>query len=339
MRDVQVLIGDYYRATGLTDDPDELGTRVRVCVAFVQVMNELLRKQSGVTADYQLLFKPPEDPHVGIIQGFEYARHLTQHVLHPVRPERRSIIGGVWGLRTYAVWSDVPMSAHGRLKQATQKLKLHYDTHLLGREVTDTLLDAAGFFYRVCPSVVHRDGKGEWTGFPLSHQPGVAQRLHPEEPLDESKALLWMAQRPPGGDQRVIAGAFREHDSQLIVFGFTFVARCAFMPFFETVEQIIADMGMGYPYYLGNVAEHTIDRSSQFNFSDQERGVLCSDTDLEVWAKRLVDDVPEFEEHSTIESIVWWRMQWAPESSSPQAFLTRRERRLNALGPWPFQAR
>lgn len=121
MRDVQVSIGDYYRETARTDDPDALATRVRSCVGFIQVLNELIRKQSGANLTYRAMFDAPEDPRVGVIRAFEYARHLTQHVLHPVRPNTSALIGGLTvGMRIYAVWEDVPLAAHGRLKDPHQ---------------------------------------------------------------------------------------------------------------------------------------------------------------------------------------------------------------------------
>ena len=86
MRDVQVSIGDYYRETARTDDPDALATRVRSCVGFIQVLNELLRKQSSANRTYGELFKPPEDPRVGIVRAFEYARHLRNTYSIPSDP-------------------------------------------------------------------------------------------------------------------------------------------------------------------------------------------------------------------------------------------------------------
>jgi len=327
MRDVQVSIGDYYRETARTDDPDALATRVRSCVGFIQVLNELLRKQSGANRVYNAMFDAPEDPRISVIRAFEYARHLTQHVLHPVRPDPSALIGGFGlGMRIYAVWEEVPSSAHGRLKDTTKVLKPDYDQNLNGEEVTGTFLDAARFFFEVCPDLVHRDTNGEWTGFPLRHQAGVPNRLHPEEPLDEAAALLWLAQRRPGGDRRVISGSLRSADDELVIYGFTFVGRCSFTPFFETVEQVNTDITNGYPYHLADVAAHVTDRAADFKLSG--RAVFCSDTDVEEWAGDPLDEAPESPESPTMAMIDWTTM-WAQESS----YLTRRERRLNASLP------
>jgi hypothetical protein len=113
MRDIQVSVGDYYRETSRTDDPEALATRVRSCIGFVQVLNELLRKQTEAKSAYSAMFKAPEDLRTEVIRAFEYARHLTQHVLHPVRSNPSSLIGGLnLGMRVYAVWEEVPSSAH-----------------------------------------------------------------------------------------------------------------------------------------------------------------------------------------------------------------------------------
>lgn len=329
MRDVQVSIGDYHRETSGTSDPDALATRVRTCVAFIQVVNELLRN-SGVHRDYRAMFKPPEDPRIGVIQAFEYVRHLMQHVLHPVRPYPSSLIGGyALGLRTYASWETVPRSAHDRLKASTQQLSPYYDQYLSGHEVTGTFLNAAQFFHDVCPDVVHRDAGGEWTGFPLDHQPGVADRLHPEEPHDHASASLWMVQRRPGGDRRVISGTMGIEDGRSVVFGFTFAGNCAFVPFFETVEQVNTDIALGYLYSVGDVAGHTTQRAN-VNVPGS-RSLLCSDTDFGQWAGEALHAAPLLAEHSTFLDVEWWRKLWILESSTDlQSFLTRRERRLCA---------
>jgi hypothetical protein len=203
-------------------------------------------------------------------------------------------------------------------------LKSYYDQYLKGEEVVGTLLDAAHFFFEVCPDLVHRDTNGEWTGFPLRHQAGVPNRLHPEEPLDEAAALLWLAQRRPGGDCRVISGSLPSADNEVIIYGFTFIGHCSFTPFSETAEQINTDITNGYRYHLGDVAAHTTDRGADFKLSG--RAVFCSDTDIEEWAAKPLDAAPKRFESATL-PIIDWTMLWKQDSS----YLTRRERRLNGI--------
>ena len=229
-------------------------------------------------------------------------------------------------MRIYAVWEDVSPAANERLKKPTKALRPDYDQCLKDKEVTGTFLDAARFFYEVRPDLVHRDANGEWTGFPLRHQDGVANRLHPEEPPDEAAALRWMAQRRPGGNRRVISGSLQGADHERILYGFTFVGQCSFTPFFETVEQVNADIVNGYPYHLADVTAHVTDRGADFKLSG--RSVFCSDSDVEEWAGDPLDQAPNVPESPTMAAINWTTM-WAQERS----YLIRRERRLNASLP------
>lgn len=335
MLDVQSSVADYYRRTaGFAVEADALATPVRACASFVQVLNERLRGLSNGQADYRLMFETPEDPRVGIILALKYARDVAQHVPHPVRPAPSAVFGGFGlGYRTYAIWEDIPMSAHGRLKRVTQQLKSHFDRHLRGRPVTDTLLEAASFFAEVCPDIVHRQPNGEWTHFPLSHQAGVASRLHPEEPLDRTAALAWMDSRCPGGDLRVLCGSFDGPDAK-VLFGLTFSGDCAFTPFFETADQVSADLAAGFLYFEGDIGSNTHECREQFGLTDGRSSVLCSRQPIADWAEELTA-VPEHEEHATFLTVDFWRGLWAMESGpNGQAFITRRERRLNASVPY-----
>lgn len=336
MLDVQSSVADYYsRTAGFGVEADALATPVRACASFVQVLNERLRGLSNGQADYRSMFETPEDPRVGIILAFKYARDVSQHVPHPVRPVPSALFGGGFGLgdRTYAIWEDIPMSAHGRLKHVTQQLKPHFDRHLRGRAVTDTLLEAASFLAEVCPDIVHRQPNGEWTHFPLSHQAGVSSRLHPEEPVDHAAALAWMNSRRPGGDLRVLCGSLGGPDAS-VLFGLTFRGRCAFTPFFETADQVSADLALGFEYYEGDIGSNTHEGGAQFGCTDGRRSVLCSKLPIADWAGEPVAAVPEYAEHTAFASVDFWRDIWALESApNGQAFITRRERRLNASVP------
>jgi len=159
MRDLQVSIGNYYRCSeGFGVEAEVLATPVRSSIGFVQVLNELLRKRRAEPPILRHL-QPPVDSRAGIIQGFEYVRHVTQHI-DPVRPQSAAIFGGA-GLefRTYATWEEVPLSVHGRLTSNTKGFKAHLRTQPSGPGVVGTLLDAARFFAEVCPDLVHRQSQ------------------------------------------------------------------------------------------------------------------------------------------------------------------------------------
>lgn len=334
MRDLQVSIGNYYRCSeGFGVEAEVLATPVRSSIGFVQVLNELLRRQTRRAAEYRAIFEPPADPRAGIIQAFEYVRHVTQHI-DPVRPQSAAAVGNAsFGFRTYATWQEVPPSVNGRLTSSTKALKPIYEHHLRDREVVGTLLDAARFFAEVCPDVVHRQANGEWTGFPLRHQPGVSSRLHPEEPDDQVDALAWMRRRRPGGDLRVVCGCLTDATKGSILFGFTFTNQCAFVPFFETLDQVDDDIALKFEYYEADVAANTVEKGSEFAMP-ASRSVLCSEQPVPHWAGELLSEAPRNEDQATFSSLDFWYSLWLQEATpGTEAFLTRRERRLNASLP------
>ena len=334
MRDLQVSIGNYYRCTeGFGVEAEELATPVRSSIGFVQVLNELLRKQTSRTAEYCAIFEPPVDPRAGIIQAFEYVRHVSQHI-DPVRPQSAATFGGAGlGFRTYATWKEVPWSVHGRLTSSTKALRPIYEQNLQDQEVVGTLLNATRFFAEVCPDVVHRQSNGEWTGFPLRHQPGVLSRLHPEEPDDQVAALAWMARRRPGGDLRVVCGSLTDDLKGSILFGLTFTNGCAFVPFFETPDQVNDDIALKFEYYEADVAANTLEKGREFGMP-ASRSVLCSEQPVPHWAGAPLSEAPRKENHATFARLDFWHTLWLQETSSDaQSFLTRRERRLNASHP------
>jgi len=194
MRDVQVSIADYHRQTGgFIIDPDEYTTPVRSAVAFIQKLNDVMRRELA-TGDYRPLFDArlaQGDHGAGTIEGFRYIRNVGQHLLHPVVPEAGGVVGNNFGLgfRAASHWAEVPKDVHALLHPATQALKPHYDQLIAGRSTPEPLLDACHFFAEICPELVHRDETGEWTGFPLRVQWGTMQRLHPDEPIYDFTAL------------------------------------------------------------------------------------------------------------------------------------------------------
>lgn len=143
------------------------------------MLNDLLTNESSLASVYQVVTGSTPDARLEVVLAFKYVRNVMQHVLHPVRPNENALIGGLHGLRVYTLWEDIPPAVHVALRPGTQALRPHFDKHLLGKEVTDTLLQAAWAFAQVSPDLVHRAG-GAWTGFPLQAQPGVAARLHPD---------------------------------------------------------------------------------------------------------------------------------------------------------------
>jgi hypothetical protein len=260
MRDLQVSIALLHRAgSGFFGESEPLVTEVRAACAFVQKVNDVLRNDVGQAEKYRRICQrrlDAGDSDLELVQAFRYVRHVISHRLVQVSPDTNSVIGG-WeiGFRTYPTWADVPVSAHQKMDPRTQALKPYYDRHLLGQDVTDSLLQVARVYAELCPQIVHLDDRGEWTGFPLRTQPGVPSRVHPLEPLldtTDPKLLAahrrWLTQRRPGGDFRLIAGHLK-HDGDTWVVGMTFRGNYSFLPFVESPEQVSVDAELGYDYF------------------------------------------------------------------------------------------
>ena len=265
----------------------------------------------------------------------KFARNVSQHVLHIVRPaDNLTLIGGDLGFRVYAVWDDIPASVVAQLHRRTQTLERAYRAELEGQEVTGTMMAVVRFFAEVVPQIIHRDTRGEWTGFPLMSQPGVNFPIHPSEPADQAQARQWLNSRRPGGDCRVVCGQVTI-DGVPHVYGHTFVGRLSFAPFVETVEQANFDLGLGYPYLLGNLAANFDDVTGQFPEARQG-AVLQSRGDVLQWASPLSSIEPEDDWHGPGVDADSWEQVVRLEIDTRFPGFTygpRRARRLNALVP------
>ncbi len=245
------------------------------------------------------------------------------------------LVGGVLGLRIYTVWDEVPAAVHAQLHPGTQKLKPDYDALLLGTNVTDTMLDTLNFFSDAAPDLVHRDQRGEWTGFPLMSQPGVRDRLHSEEPSDEKTARAWLDERRPSGDVRVICGQLTV-DGTRYVLGHTFEGRLSYAPFVETAEQFGRDVAVGYPYVLGDVLANTVDRTADIPHVVQGT-VFESRDDIATWTTPAPsggwdEDWVDERTASTWRGLV--EMERGEGFFASSSYLIRRARRLNAVVPY-----
>lgn len=332
MRDTQQAVSEYYAATGNGQD---LGRPVRAFLVAVQALNEHLSANVADSASYESTLTNADQSDADLINGIKYARNIAQHILHVVRPsDELTLVGGQLGMRVYAVWDDVPADVHAKLHKGTQKLKPAYEAALLGKEVTGTMLTLLRFVHSFAPDIVHRDHRGEWTGFPLMNQPGMSVPLHPEEPLGAKLALAWLDSRRPGGDARVICGQHLLNGTSY-AFGHTFVGKHSFAPWIESVQQINIDMGLGYPYFTGDTLGNLEDVSAQFPQARQG-GVLRSRGELDSWTTPVaelntVDDwcadshVDEWHRYVRLE-----RGGILPEGMN---YEIRRARRLNALVP------
>ena len=115
------------------------------------------------------------------------------------------------------------------------------------------MLSVLQFYAGVSPNLVHRDPRGEWTGFPLMNQPAMAARLHPEEPMEVEAAWHWLNGRIPNGDARVVCCQLASEGSKYLR-GLTFIGRLSFTPFVESMAQVNCDVDAGFPYLVGDVS-------------------------------------------------------------------------------------
>ncbi len=337
MRDLQLSASSYYAASGSGQD---LGSSVRALISQTQTINDWLLNVIADASSYQALFGSARHPLADYIDAVKYARNVSEHVMHIIRPDDRvTLVGGVLGMRVYAHWDEIPASAHALLRRNTQSLKPAYDSMLSGNEVMSTMMAVLRFYADVAPDIVHRDENGEWTGFPVLSQPGMANALHPEEPLDAEAARRWMDSRRPGGDLRIITGRIALDDTQYVV-GYTFDRGCSFAPFSETAGQVNRDIGLGYRYFTGDLTANVEDATERF--PDALQGVVLGSLgDIASWATPVANvENDEAEWLASGEDDEEWRRVVRLESGVgvPEVWKreVRRARRLNALLPPSF---
>lgn len=342
MRDVQVSIEDYYRLTsGFVRSPEQFTTAVRSTVAFIQKVNDVLRSDFGQAQKYSEIFKrkiASSDHGAEIIEGFRYVRNVGQHLIHPVAPASASVVGGMGlGYRTSAVWTPVPQRVHRQLHPRTRALMPYYHALLEGHSVIDTFLDAARFFWEVCPLIVHRQNNGEWTGFPLRHQAGVSSRLHPEEPRwtpDDARstkaAMHWMSRRRPGGDLRVICGQLTQ-DGKPWIAGLTFRHQATYTAFFESPDQVSRDIELGYPYHQASPAHRLEVQKASLDYGGTFPPFLCSRSPLDDWVGAPISRLTIQDDFFTYGSIEdFWQPMLFACLTDP---IDRRKQRLAAWFP------
>jgi hypothetical protein len=336
MRDAQTAVADYYGQTARNVSIDDLGTPVRRFLVAAQTVNDLLTNSVGDRATYTSITSSGHHPGAGVIRGVKYVRNVTQHVAHVVRPrDEHVLIGGVLGMRIYTVWDEVPAAVHAQLRPSTRNLKRDYDAFLLGANVTDTMLDTLNFLSDAATDIAHRDERGEWTGFPLMSQPGVRDRLHPEEPSEEITARAWLDERRPGGDVRVICGQLTV-DGTRYVFGHTFDGRLSYAPFVETTKQLGRDLAAGFPYVFGNVSANTVDRTADVPHAVQG-AVFESRDDITTWTTPAPSGGWDEDWIGERTASAWRRlMEMEREEGlfASSSYVIRRARRLNAVVPY-----
>jgi hypothetical protein len=282
MGDIQVAASAFYAKTATSADVESLGTEVRTFLSAAQTLNERLGGSISEKAAYQSGLLGTDTGE--LIDAVKYVRNVSQHVLHVVRPAEDSgaLVGGLHGLRLYVLWDDVPLEAHNSLRPSTQALRPAFEARLLGQEVTSTMLSVLRAFATLVPQIVHRDQRGEWTGFPLKTQPSMPGRLHPEEPDDLEQSFAWLDSRPPNGDARLVVGQVTIEGGQHLL-GYTIDGRLLPGVFVESTRQVAADIAAGFPYFLGDPAGHVkLEQDPHSHFPSHQ--VPCLVDPVSEWA-------------------------------------------------------
>lgn len=334
MRDLQTGAARYYAETA---SGGELGSMVRSFIANCQVLNDWFVNAIADAESYKALFNQARHPDADVVDAVRYVRNVSQHVLHVVQPsDTMTLVGGTFGFRSYAQWETIPLEVHAKLRPKTQLLRPAYVANLEGHELMSTMMAVLRFYAEIAPIIVHRDQFGEWTGFPLMSQPGISDPLHPEEPRgDISRARAWMDSRRPGGDARVICGCTTIDGTQY-VYGYTFVGRLSFTPFFETTSQINKDLALSFPYLEGDLGANVFDVSTEHPEARQGH-VLASGDDLATWTTFVAQIGADEDWCSPGFDPDIWRRECLLEVIGvlPDfvAYGVRRARRLNAIVP------
>lgn len=327
MRDVQVAASAFYAKTATTADVDSLGSEVRTFLSATQTLNERLGGTIADQATYRSVLSGTSDGE--FIDAIKYVRNVAQHVLHIVRPSDATgaLIGGLHGLRLYVDWDDVPATADAKLRPGTRALRPSFEARLRGREVVGTMLTVLRAFATVAPQIVHRDERGEWTGFPLRTQPSVSGRLHPEEPEELTQAFSWLDSRMPNGDARVVVGQITV-DGEPHLVGYTIAGRLFPNVFVESSQQVDDDVARGFKYLTGDIASHV----EVFSGSNGETN-MCAVDPVSEWAT-LIDRTKSAEDWGVDPADEQWArvMRFAKTGYLPESgrYEIRRGQRLLA---------
>lgn len=337
MRDLQTAVSRYYIATGSHADFEP---ELRAFITHAQSIHELLSQSILDTASYEAALDAQGDYARALIKGIKYVRNIDQHLLHTVTPDSKNIrlVGGTFGMRIFPVWKAIPADVHDQLRPSTRALGTAFDENFLGREISGTMMDLLRLFGTLIPDAVHRDSKGEWSGFPLMSQPGMGYPLHPDEPLDRAEAHNWLTARLPNGDIRVAMG-LRLYRGVKYVYGNTWVGKYSFGPFVETTDQVRADIAAGFTY-LACKDMFSLEPATN-EFSDALQGIVLRSTVDVIKQGAPLTELQLTEEWATPHSEAFWDDVNIEVKDIPESWLfeIRRARRLNALVPPSYTSR
>ena len=136
-----------------------------------------------------------------------------------------------------------------------------YGTHIAGRSLLDPVMDAFDFFDTMAPDLARRDADGQLDCFPLPPPPFADAhlyfRLMPSSPNETRQRtaldiqLRFMLEMSlPTGRVRVITGAFRSDEGEVVLTGYTDVRDTFRHAFLDRPDQVQLDIRGGFRYLL-----------------------------------------------------------------------------------------
>lgn len=170
-----------------------------------------------------------------------------------------------------------------------------YDAGVAGRLVLDTLFDAYAFFNHCDGTLADRDGNGKLVGVNLPPLPVATGyvRLAPDQPTHEEvdQQIRARAQSAaPAGQSREITGCL-DTPAGPVLCGSTTVDSYRTQSFTESIQQVVHDLEMGFPYratFQGEATPLTF-RDGALMAADVpllDRLQVLSANDREPWAGR-----------------------------------------------------
>lgn len=208
------------------------------------------------------------DPRGMAVRGLTAPRNNAVHhpevvdpgvdrAMGPFGEDGRYLIFPVWVQRTQSL-DPMFTQLNGKFSKSYAAA---YDAHVAGRSLYDPLLDAFDFFDSLAPTLARRDSAGQLAHFPLPPPPimgaGDLLRLMPSSPNErKQRKLLDLQQRfhlelaSPEGQERVITGAIKTDDDELVLTGYTVLSDAHQHAFLERLAQVESDIRRGFPYLV-----------------------------------------------------------------------------------------
>lgn len=261
-------------ATGLQAEAETVAISVAFAVTALRVVDrevfneEYVRTGKTARSSRYERFRDADDQG-RVVLGLAMIRNAEIHAPVVIDPniERAVSIPGTTPsrFRVCPTWvpyralpSDVRRMTKGKRATDARRQAQAYRSHIAGRLVMETLLDALAFLVRCDPNLARREATGDLGYFPL---PEIAQhgyeRRHPEWPTKEECDIELRArsseQAPAGSEREILHRLLDAQCRPEAYVGFTLVQPGYWEAFVERPQQIASDVLAGFPYRVGSI--------------------------------------------------------------------------------------